>query len=419
MIIERNKYLNKLISHKNNKRIKVITGMRRCGKSFLIFEIFKNYLIKEGVKESHIIEIQFDNIKNKQLRNPEKCYEYITSKIDEASDNTYYLLLDEVQMLDSFAEVLNSFLYIKNLDIYVTGSNSKFLSSDIVTEFRGRGDVIKVYPLSFSEFNNAQSSNWEEAWNNYYTFGGLPYILSLKDDDEKITYLQNLFHETYLQDLIERNKIKNTQELEILIDILASSTGSLTNPQKLVNTFKSFAKIDISAPAIKKYCDYLQEAFLIKEAKRYDLKGKKYISTPMKYYFEDVGLRNARLNFRQQEENHIMENIIFNELRYRGFVVDVGVIEIKEKNTEGKYTKKQIEIDFSANKGSKRYYIQSAFSIPTKEKEIQEERPFVKLKDSFKKIIVVKDNIKLKRNDYGIVTMGIKEFLMNEHSLDL
>ena len=281
MIIKREKYLNKLISHKNNKQIKTITGMRRCGKSFLLFELFKNHLKEEVIKEDYIIEIQFDDIKNKQLRNSDKCYEYVTSKINEKDKGTYYIMLDEVQMLEDFTDVLNGFLHLKNVDIYVTGSNSKFLSSDIVTEFRGRGDEIKIYPLTFSEFYNAQKSDWEEAWKNYYTFGGLPHILELDSDEEKIIYLQNLFSETYLQDIIERNKIKNTRELEILIDILASSTGSLTNPQKLVNTFKSLLKTDISAPAVKNYCNYLQEAFLIKEAKRYDLKGKKYINTPI------------------------------------------------------------------------------------------------------------------------------------------
>ena len=417
MIIKRPKYLDKLISHKHNKRIKIITGMRRCGKSFLLFELFKEYLKNDGTSENNIIEIQFDDIKNKKLRNAEKCYEYITSRINN-SENIYYILLDEIQMLDDFVDVLNGLLHIKNIDIYVTGSNSKFLSSDIATEFRGRGDEIQIHPLSFSEFYNSQSLEWEEAWENYYTFGGLPYILELNNDEDKIVYLQNLFKETYLQDIIERNKIKNTQELESLVDILASSVGSLTNPQKLSNTFQSSLKTRISAPALKKYCDYLQEAFLIKEAKRYNIKGKKYINTPIKYYFEDIGLRNARLNFRQQEENHIIENIIFNELRYRGFVVDVGVIEIKEKNAEMKYEKKQIEIDFIANQGSKRYYIQSAFAMPTIEKKLQEERPLKKVNDSFKKIIVVKDNIKLKRDDYGIITIGLKEFLLNNNSLD-
>ena len=419
MIIERQKYLDILISHRNNNRIKIITGIRRCGKSFLLFEIFKNYLFKEKVKENHIIEIKFDDIKNKVLRKPDKCYEYIVSKINKKSSDTYYILLDEVQMLEEFEDVLNGLLHIKNTDVYVTGSNSKFLSSDIITEFRGRGDEIRIYPLSFSEFFSTNLYNWEEAWQQYFTFGGLPYITSLKIEDDKISYLQNLFKETYLQDIIERNKIKNTQELENLIEILASSIGSLTNPQKLSNTFKSNAKTDISAPTIKNYCNYLKEAFLIKETKRYDLKGKKYINTPLKYYFEDIGLRNAILNFRQQEETHIMENIIYNELRYRGFAVDIGIIEIKEKDENNKYSKKQIEIDFVANKGSQRYYIQSAFSMPNKEKEIQEKRPFKKLEDSFKKIIIVKENILLKRDENGIVTIGLKEFLLNKDSLNL
>lgn len=416
MIIQRTKYLNRLISHRNNKRIKIITGIRRCGKSFLLFELFKSYLKKEGVKENHIIEIQFDDIKNKEFRDAEKCYEYVKSKIKDAG--IYYIFLDEVQMMNNFEDVLNGFLHIKNADVYVTGSNSKFLSSDIASKFRGRGNEIRIYPLSFGEYFSAASSDWEEAWKQYYTYGGLPYILELNNYEEKISYLQNLFQETYLQDIIERNKIKKTQELDILIDILASSAGSLTNPQKLSNTFKSCAGIEISAPAVKNYCTYLQEAFLIKEAKRYDIKGKQYISTPYKYYFEDIGLRNAKLNFRQQEETHIMENIIFNELRFRGFAVDIGIAEVKEKNEDGRYLKKQLEIDFIANQGSRRYYIQSAFSMPSEEKRNQEERPLKKIDDSFKKIIVVKDNIMPKRDEKGIVTMGLKDFLLNPDSLD-
>ncbi|MFA7109160.1 MAG: ATP-binding protein [Sphaerochaetaceae bacterium] len=407
-----------MISHKHNGRIKIITGVRRCGKSYLLFNLFKQYLIDQGVKLDHILEIAFDDRKNKKYRNPDKCFEYIDATIDKSSLDYYYILLDEVQLMKEFSDVLNGFLHIPNVDVYVTGSNSKFLSKDVVTEFRGRGDEVKMYPLSFAEFYSVYGHDFEDAWNQYYTYGGLPYILSLEEPTEKVNYLQNLFDETYIKDIIERNNIRNDRELKVLIDIIASAVGSLVNPQRLSDTFKSAGKTEISAPTIKRYLDYLQDAFIITSAQRYDVKGKRYISTPMKYYFEDIGLRNARLNFRQQEETHIMENILFNELRYRGYVVDVGLVEFREKGKSEKYYKKQLEIDFIANQGSKRYYIQSAFHLLSAEKKIQEERPLLNLADSFKKIIVVKDNIMIKRDEKGIVTMGIKDFLLNPNSLD-
>ena len=304
--------------------------MRRCGKSYLLFNLFKQYLIDQGVKLDHILEIAFDDRKNKKYRNPDKCFEYIDATIDKSSLDYYYILLDEVQLMKEFSDVLNGFLHIPNVDVYVTGSNSKFLSKDVVTEFRGRGDEVKMYPLSFAEFYSVYGHDFEDAWNQYYTYGGLPYILSLEEPTEKVNYLQNLFDETYIKDIIERNNIRNDRELKVLIDIIASAVGSLTNPQRLSDTFKSAGKTEISAPTIKRYLDYLQDAFIITSAQRYDVKGKRYISTPMKYYFEDIGLRNARLNFRQPEETHIMENILFNELRYRGYVVDVGLVDFRE-----------------------------------------------------------------------------------------
>lgn len=417
MEIKRNRYLERLINHKHNGLIKVITGVRRCGKSYLIFELFKNHLIEQGIRHSHIIEIALDDRKYKELRNPDVCYKYVTDLITDA--DMYYILLDEVQLMDEFEDVLNGFLHMKNADVYVTGSNSKFLSSDIITEFRGRGDEIHVYPLCFSEFYSVYVGNWEDAWREYYTFGGLPMVVLLQSADEKTRYLVNLFKETYIKDIVERNRIRNDSELEELINVVSSSIGSLTNPQKLSDTFKSKKSISISPPTVKQYLDYLHDSFIIDKALRYDIKGKRYINTPSKYYFIDVGLRNARLGFRQQEENHIMENIIFNELKVRGFLVDVGVVNMLERKNDGVYTEKQVEVDFVANQGNKRYYIQSAFALNTDAKQLQEERPLLGIKDSFKKIIVVKDNIMLKRDDNGVVTMGIKDFLLNQDSLEL
>lgn len=383
-----------------------------------MFNLFKSRLLAEGVDKSHIIEIALDDRKNKELRDPDNCLTYVTQQVQD--DKMYYLLIDEVQYMLEFEDVLNSFLHIGNLDTYVTGSNSKFLSSDIITEFRGRGDEIHVRPLSFAEYvSTYPSMPWDEAWNQYYTYGGLPYAVLLENEEDKSAYLRKLFEEVYLKDIMERNKIVHDLQMRTLLDIISSNIGSLTNPQKLSNAFKSVGGVSLSAATIKQYLDYFMDAFLVERAERYDIKGKKYISTPQKYYFTDLGLRNARLNFRQQEETHIMENIIYNELRLRGYLVDVGIVEINEKQADGKYSRKQTEIDFVVNKGSRRYYIQSAFSLTSEEKIRQEERPLVNVPDSFKKIIVVKDNILLRRDDAGITTMGLKQFLLDPNSLDL
>ena len=415
--IKRDLYLKKLIDRKENDLIKIITGIRRCGKSYLLDPIFKRYLTENGVDEEHIIKLELDSIENKEYRNPNKLYEYVMQKITD--DRMYYILLDEIQKVEDFESVLNSFLRKKNLDVYITGSNSKFLSSDIVTEFRGRGDEIRVFPLSFSEFFEAYEGDKKDAFNEYITYGGMPYILSRKTEEEKSKYLNNLFDNTYINDIIERNHIQKDDKLNSIINMIASSIGSLTNPNKIENTFKSNNISDITIPTINNYLNYLIDAFLINKAERFDIRGKKYISTPSKYYFTDVGLRNARLNFRQQEETHLMENVIYNELLVRGYNVDVGVVEINEENKEGKKIRKQIEVDFVCNQGSKRYYVQSAFAIPDKEKMRQEQRPFNYIQDSFKKIIVVRENIKLWRNEEGTVIMGIEEFLLNKNSLDL
>ena len=415
--IKRDLYLKKLIDRKENDLIKIITGIRRCGKSYLLDPIFKRYLTENGVDEEHIIKLELDSIENKEYRNPNKLYEYVMKKITD--DRMYYILLDEIQKVEDFESVLNSFLRKKNLDVYITGSNSKFLSSDIVTEFRGRGDEIRVFPLSFSEFFEAYEGDKKDAFNEYITYGGMPYILSRKTEEEKSKYLNNLFDNTYINDIIERNHIQKDDKLNSIINMIASSIGSLTNPNKIENTFKSNNISDITIPTINNFLNYLIDAFLINKAERFDIRGKKYISTPSKYYFTDVGLRNARLNFRQQEETHLMENVIYNELLVRGYNVDVGVVEINEENKEGKKIRKQIEVDFVCNQGSKRYYVQSAFAIPDKEKMRQEQRPFNYIQDSFKKIIVVRENIKLWRNEEGTVIMGIEEFLLNKNSLDL
>ncbi|MCL2654698.1 MAG: ATP-binding protein [Coriobacteriia bacterium] len=411
MRIERANYLEKLIGRKHNGLIKVITGVRRCGKSYLLFNLFKEHLLSGGVPEDHIISIAFDDRKNKALRNPDACDDYVRSRVRKGQ---YYLFLDEVQLLPEFEDVLNGFLHIENLDVYVTGSNSKFLSSDVITEFRGRGDEVRLHPLSFLEFNSARNDGWDDAWADYLTFGGMPYLVSLKNDQDKISYLDRLFRETYFRDIVERYKVKQENELGELVNIVASSVGSLTNPDKLEKTFKSVKNVSLSAPTIKSYLDYLEDAFLLSHAHQYNVKGKKYIGTPLKYYFEDVGLRNVRLNFRQQEEAHIMENVVYNELVIRGFQVDVGAVDIVEK---GK--RKRIEIDFVANEGSRRYYIQSAFAIPDAQKRIQEERSLLATNDSFKKIIVVGSNVKLSRDEHGVVTMGLRDFLLNPGSLDL
>ena len=410
--IERNLYLNKIINRRENGLIKVITGIRRCGKSYLLDPLFKNYLLADGVKEDHIIKLELDRVENEKYRNSRALNEYIRSLIKDK--DMYYVILDEIQLVKGFEFVLNGLLYEKNIDVYVTGSNSKFLSSDIITEFRGRGDQIKVNPLSFAEFSSAFDGDKYEAWNEYVTYGGMPLILSKKNDEEKSQYLKELFEQTYIKDIVERNNIQRIDILDSLINMLASSVGSLTNPQKLFDTFKSNGEKELSLNTINSYIADIEDSFIVNKSTRYDIKGKKYIQTPQKYYFSDIGLRNARLNFRQQEENHLMENIIYNELLIRGYNVDVGVVEVRE---EGK--RKQLEVDFVCNLGNKRYYIQSALNLDTREKTIQESRSLNNIGDSFKKIIVVKDNIKLWRTDDGIVIMGIQEFLLNKDSLDL
>ncbi len=410
--IKRDVYLNKLINKKENGLIKIITGIRRCGKSYLLDPLYKNYLLENGVKEDHIIKLDLDERKNNKYLDPDVLDAYVRESIKD--NEQYYLILDEIQKVNEFESVLNGFLHIRNLDVYVTGSNSKFLSSDIITEFRGRGDEIRVYPLTFSEFYSVFDGSKDEAWEQYIVYGGLPRILSFKTDIEKSDYLKNLFDKTYLADIIERNKVQRIDVLDAIVNILASSIGSLTNPNKLSNTFESNGYKDISINTLTLYINYLEDAFLIKKAQRYDVKGKKYIQTPYKFYFSDIGLRNCRLNFRQQEETHIMENIIFNELLYRGYNVDVGVVDIREGDA-----KKQVEIDFVCNQYNKKYYIQSALSLPTREKTIQEERPLMNIRDNFRKIIVVKDNMKSWISEEGILVVGIKEFLLNPNSLDI
>lgn len=417
MDIKRDKYLNDLINRMHNGMIKVVTGIRRCGKSYLLFNIFKNYLLEQGVPVSHIITIELDQRKNKKYRDPDTILDYIESLIED--DEQYYIMLDEVQMLQEFEEVLNSLLHIKNADIYVTGSNSKFLSKDVITEFRGRGDKIHIYPLTFKEFMEAYDGDIYRGWAEYVVYGGLPLTVTMKTEEQKINYLTNLFKETYLKDIIERHHIEKTQELEDLANILASAIGSLTNPPKIEATFKSAIQSTISLNTIRQYIEYLEDAFIINKANRYNVKGRKYIGTPLKYYFEDVGLRNARLGFRQVEETHLMENIIYNELRIRGYSVDVGVVEKRGTDENGKEYKKQLEIDFVANLGSKRYYIQSAFSMSTEEKRIQEKASLVNINDSFKKIVVVKDVVNVTRDEDGITTMSIYDFLLKENSLEL
>ena len=417
MEIARDLYLTKLKNKKNNKLIKIITGLRRSGKSYLLDPMFKNALLADGVKEDHIIKVDLDSIENRELTTDGlNLYKYIMNKIKD--DNMYYILLDEIQKVKDFESVLNSFLRKDNLDVYVTGSNSKFLSTDVITEFRGRGDEIRIYPLSFSEFYNAYEDK-KRALKDYMTYGGMPYTLYLKTAEEKSEYLNNLFNNAYLNDIVERNKIQREDILESIINMLSSSVGSLTNPKKLYDTFISNGYTEINRTTINSYINYLQDAFLINKAERYDIKGKKYITTPSKYYFTDIGLRNARLNFRQQEEDHLMENIIYNELLVRGYNVDVGVIEKFEKDSTGKTIRKQLEVDFVCNQASKRYYIQSALAIPNKEKMEQEQKSLVNINDNFKKIIIVKDDINLWRNEQGILIISLEEFLLNPNSLDL
>lgn len=417
MEIRRDIYLNKLISKKHNGLIKVVTGMRRCGKSYLLFNLFKEYLVNEGVNENHIIEIAFDSFENRKYRDPEVLFPYLMEKI--ADNEMYYVLLDEVQMLDDFESVLNSLGRKKNVDVYVTGSNAKFLSKDIITEFRGRGDEVHMYPLTYSEFMSVYDGDKQEGWRDYVLFGGIPLVPGFETADQKSDFLKSLFEETYISDITGRNNIRNKAELEELLNILSSAIGSLTNPSKLSATFKSVKNKTISKETIIKYIDYLKDSFLIDSAIRYDIKGKKYINTPLKYYFTDLGLRNARLNFRQVEETHAMENIIFNELKVRGYNVDVGVVVMNEVDKNGKKIRKQLEVDFVCNKGSKRFYIQSAYALPDKEKMEQEQRSLVNTGDGFKKIIITKDAVAPLYNDEGILVMSVYDFLLNPDSMEI
>lgn len=396
--------------------IKVVTGIRRSGKSFLLFKLYKEYLLNSGVKNDHIIEIALDGIDVDELRNPKICYAYIESKITDG--DKYYVLLDEVQFMDRFEEVLNSLLRIDNVDVYVTGSNSKFLSKDIVTEFRGRGDEIHIYPLTFAEFYSAFGGEFDDAWDEYINYGGLPALLEMKNANQKMSYLKNIFDNVYLKDVIDRNRIKTKDEINSLVDILASAIGSPTNPTKISNTFATERNSNYSNKTISAHIDFLEEAYLISKANRYDIKGRKYIAANLKYYFTDVGLRNARLNFRQQEPTHLMENIVYNELVTRGYSVDVGIVEINQKNTEGKNVRKQLEVDFVTNLGSQRYYIQVAYDLSTEEKQKQEYNSLRHIADSFKKIIIIGGTAKPWRNEDGYVIMGMKYFLMNADSLE-
>ena len=417
MEIKRDMYLKKMIRKKKNGLIKVVTGVRRCGKSYLLFHLFHKHLLEEGVPEDHIIEIALDDRRNRALRDPDAMLRYIEARMQDA--DTYYIILDEVQYMDEFEDVLNSLLHIPNADVYVTGSNSKFLSSDVITEFRGRGDEIHVYPLSFREYASVYPGTPDEAWDDYVVYGGLPLILSMEAPEDKAEYLTTLFQKVYLSDIVERHNVRSKAELDELVDVLASSTGSYTSLSKLMKTFKSVKNKTLSDKTIKNYIDFLMDSFLISKATRYDIKGKKYIGSPAKYYFEDVGLRNARLGFRQVEENHLMENIIYNELRIRGYHVDVGVVEHYSANSAGKREKRQLEVDFVATLGSDKCYIQSAFAMPSSDKAEQERRSLLSISDSFRKIIVVSRDQKVRRDENGIATIGIQKFLLDENSLRL
>ena len=416
MEIKRDAYLKQLIERKDNGMIKVITGIRRCGKSFLLFTIFKRYLLENGVDAQHIIEMALDGIESEELRDPKICFKFIKNTMKD--DKKYYLLLDEIQFMPRFEEVLNSLLRISNIDVYVTGSNSKFLSSDIVTEFRGRGDEIKIYPLSFAEFYSASDGDYDNAWNDYMIYGGLPQIAGFQNEKQKADYLKNIFANVYLKDVIERNKLQNVDEIGILVDVLASAIGAPTNPSKIANTFASERQMTYTNKTISNHIDYLAEAFLISKASRYDIKGRKYIGANLKYYFTDLGLRNARLNFRQQEPTHIMENIVYNELLIRGYNVDVGIVDIFDKGKDGKRIHKQLEVDFVVNQGNQRYYIQVSYDITSEEKQTQEFNSLRNISDSFKKIVIVNGSQKPWRNDDGFVIMGMKYFLLNPSSLD-
>lgn len=408
MIIQRNLYLEKLIVRMHNGMIKVVTGIRRCGKSYLLFKLFYDYLIESGINEDHIIKLALDDRANRKFRDPDVLYTYVKNRIRDKE--RYYVILDEVQNVLDFEDVLNGFLHIENVDVYVSGSNAKFLSKDVITEFRGRGDEIRVYPLSFSEFMSVFNGDKYDGMQNYMLYGGMPQLSNFTADEQKSTYLINLFTETYIKDIIQRNNFRNEDTIEELLNILSSSTGSLSSINKLSNTFKSVKNINVAPQTIKAYIEAFRDSFLIDKAFRYDIKGKKYINATNKYYFTDVGLRNARLDFRQFEPTHIMENIIYNELKIRGFNVDIGVVEDNRK---------QLEVDFIANLGNKRYYIQSAYRLPDAEKIQTEQRPLMKINDGYRKIVVTGEKIPTVTDEHGIVTMNIYEFLLNQNSLNL
>ena len=417
MKIKRDYYLNKLIQHKKNGLVKIVTGVRRCGKSYLLFQLFRDHLLESGIKDDHIISIALDDYGNRQLLDPDELYRYVKSRI--ADDEDHYILLDEIQLVKDFESVVNGFLHIPNADVYVTGSNSKFLSSDVVTEFRGRGDEIRIFPLNFSEFYSAYGGDFNDAWLMFCNYGGMPLCLSMQTQADKAKYLTNLFEATYLADIINRNKLRGNVEINELTDILASSIGSLTNPLKLSNTFASTKSVKLSANTISAYLGYLQDAFLIEKALRYDIKGKKYINTPAKYYFVDMGLRNARLAFRQQEYTHIMENVIYNELRSRGYSVDVGIVETVSKESDA-WVRKPLEVDFVVNLGNRRYYIQSAYDIPSEEKMQQEQVSLLSINDAFRKIVIVNRPILSGYNEQGILMLSLSDFLLDpEKAIDL
>ena len=415
--IERKKYLDELISLRHNGMIKVITGMRRCGKSYLLFELFASWLEKAGIASDHIIKVDLEDYKNREMRNPDNLYAFVESRITD--DSMYYLLLDEVQMLDHFEDVLNGFLRMRNVDVYVTGSNARFLSKDIVTEFRGRGFEVKMYPLSFSEYMSAYQGSVQAGLNEFMLYGGLPQILSYNTEEQKTKFLKSLFDETYIKDIKDRYGIRKDDDLEELINIMASGIGALTNPSKLANTFRSEKKSGISYDTVKEYIDYLCDSFLVEKSTRYDIKGKRYVNSPYKYYFMDLGLRNARINFRQSERSHLMENMVYNELRIRGFNVDVGVVPVVRTDENGRQQRSSLEVDFVCNLGSRRYYIQSAYRMESDEKVRQERASLLRVDDSFKKIIILGEEGPVTRDEAGITTIGIYDFLLKDNSLEL
>lgn len=417
MEVSRSDYIKRLFSKRGNGLVKIVTGVRRCGKSYLLFNLFRKHLIAEGVPDNHIISLALDDYANKRFLNPDELYNYVRGRITDSSP--YIILLDEIQLVPEFESVLNGFLRIPNADVFVTGSNSKFLSSDIITEFRGRGDQIKVYPFTFAEVCSVSDKGADDVWREYVRYGGMPLAVLAGTYEEKEEYLKNLFDQVYISDIVNRHHLRGRDEMGELVNILASSIGSLANPLRLSNTFESERKIKLSQFTISSYIDYLEDSFLISKAHRYDVKGKKYIGTPLKYYFTDVGLRNVRLGFRQQEENHIMENVIYNELLHRGFSVDIGVVPVQESDSQGKQIRKQLEVDFVANKGSQRYYIQSAFEISSKEKMQQETYSFRNISDSFKKIIIQRQAVIPWHNEQGILNIGLLDFLLNPGSIDL